>query len=656
MSTSLMYRREIDGLRAVAVVPVILFHAGFGVFSGGYVGVDVFFVISGYLITTILINELAQGNFSIAGFYERRARRILPALFIVMLACLPFAYMWMLPSQLKDFSGSIFAVVISLSNLFFLTKVGYFAPSAELQPLLHTWSLAIEEQYYFIFPLFLLIINRLKLSIVGFIVFGLVIISFIFSEWAWREDAERSFFFTISRFWEIGVGSLCAFLTISKAPRSNNLLSTVGLAMIVFSIFAYDANIPFPSVYALVPVIGTALIILFAAQGTWVARLLSMRVFVGIGLISFSAYLWHQPLFAFARLRSLTEPSEYLMAALAVAAVLLAWATWRFVEQPFRKSKNSLIGTRRGVFLVSGTIGALFISIGLSGHFGNGFEGRLKYISNSMVTQGSVKEALNQWEMSGYTQPINWTTDPLTGLKIFRGTGNRVVSLIGDSHAVQYRNAFDTFYGKPVLDDNTPSLIVVNDTNFPPAISSIPLRRLGKNGIVVLSYFWSYRYRSSSVNEFIRCCGNGQNGVVGSTRPTASDTEMDEYDRELSKFVSQVISHGMKVVFVLDNPFGEELNAQSLIEKNGFEVTAVRPFSGVSRSIALERTEPVRSRLLNIASKYEVEVIDPFDFLCTDGFCPAFGSDGRMLYKDYDHISEYTSGNRTSYIWSVLHK
>ena len=148
------YRREIDGLRAVAVLPVILFHAGFNVFSGGYVGVDVFFVISGYLITTILINELEEERFSIARFYERRARRILPALFVVMLACLPFAYMWMLPSQLKDFAQSLVAVVFFGSNILFWRESGYFAADAEIKPLLHTWSLVVEEQYYIVFPFF----------------------------------------------------------------------------------------------------------------------------------------------------------------------------------------------------------------------------------------------------------------------------------------------------------------------------------------------------------------------------------------------------------------------------------------------------------------------------------------------------------------------
>jgi hypothetical protein len=174
---------------------------------------------------------------------------------------------------------------------------------------------------------------------------------------------------TERKFLSSAAGSICAFLTVGRTLKSNNVLSAIGLAAIVVSIFAFDDNTPFPSVYALLPVVGTALIILFGRQGTWVANLLSMRAFVGIGLISYSAYLWHQPLFAFARLRSLTEPSDILMAVLAAAAVLLAWATWRWVEQPFRKRANPVLVTRGTVFAASGIVGGVFVALGLAGHF-----------------------------------------------------------------------------------------------------------------------------------------------------------------------------------------------------------------------------------------------------------------------------------------------
>jgi peptidoglycan/LPS O-acetylase OafA/YrhL len=374
------YRREIDGLRAVAVLPVIFFHAGFSVFSGGYIGVDVFFVISGYLITSILISELEQGKFSIARFYERRARRILPALFFVMLACLPFSWLFMNSIQMKDFAQSLVAVVFFGSNILFWLESGYFSADAELKPLLHTWSLAVEEQYYLLFPIFLLLAWRFGLNKVFWSVVVIAAISLLLSEWGWRNKPTANFYLAPTRAWELLAGSLCAFLTVGRTLKSNNVLSTVGLAAIVFAIFGFDENTPFPGVYALVPVFGTALIILFGKQGTWVAKLLSMPPFVGIGLISYSAYLWHQPLFAFARLRSVTEPSHVLMAVLAVAALLLAWGTWRWVEQPFRH-RGALIKSLRLVFALS-LVGALFfLSLGIWGHLANGFS--LEPIANN---------------------------------------------------------------------------------------------------------------------------------------------------------------------------------------------------------------------------------------------------------------------------------
>lgn len=382
----MIYRREVDGLRAVAVVPVILFHAGLTVFSGGYVGVDVFFVISGYLITSILISELEQGNFSIARFYERRARRILPALFFVMACCIPFAWMWMLPSELKDFSQSIVAVVFFASNILFWREEGYFAPAAELKPLLHTWSLAVEEQYYLLFPVFLLLAWRFGRNRVFWSICVIAAISLAASEWGWRNKPSANFYLAPTRAWELLIGSMCAFWLSGREQRTNDWLSLLGLALIVFTIFYYDDATPFPSVYALVPVLGTALIIVFGGTGTWTAKLLSTRAFVGIGLISYSAYLWHQPLFAFARIRSIYEPEQTLMLALAALSIVLAYFSWRYVEKPFRKGETSVLPTRRAVFVASGVVAAAYVVVGVLGHIGQGFERRfskdvLRYVA-----------------------------------------------------------------------------------------------------------------------------------------------------------------------------------------------------------------------------------------------------------------------------------
>ena len=230
------YRKEIDGLRAVAVMPVILFHAGFTVFAGGYVGVDIFFVISGYLITTIIVTELEQGQFSILRFYERRARRILPALFFVMLCSVPFAWMWMLSSALKDFAQSMVATVLFISNIHFWQQAGYFAPNVELMPLMHTWSLAIEEQYYLLFPLFLIALHKRTSFVLISTLTVLFVASLLLSEWGWRNKPEVNFYFTFSRFWELLAGSICAVLPYKKARKQQNALSAIGLLLIVFAI------------------------------------------------------------------------------------------------------------------------------------------------------------------------------------------------------------------------------------------------------------------------------------------------------------------------------------------------------------------------------------------------------------------------------------
>ena len=369
----MIYRAEIDGLRGLAVVPVILFHAGFELFSGGFVGVDVFFVISGYLITTMLIEDIENKSFSFVNFYERRARRLLPALFFVLIVCLPFVWTWMLPSQMKDFSESIFSVSVFLSNLYFMSQINYFAPSAELNPLLHTWSLSVEEQFYLFFPPLLLLLLKPSRRFALFGIFFLAAFSFTFSELAWRENQEKNFFFSLSRFWEIFAGSIAAFVVQKRGIQKNNLIAMLGLVAIVFSIFLYDKRTPFPSVYALVPVLGAVLFIIYAESETLAARIISTKPFLGIGLISYSAYLWHQPLFAFTRIKLLEQPSSALMAVLSLTSLVLAYLSWQFVEKPFRNRK-----------FLSGKIIFTFSSVGLCFFMALGILGYKEKISPSL--------------------------------------------------------------------------------------------------------------------------------------------------------------------------------------------------------------------------------------------------------------------------------
>lgn len=443
------YRSEIDGLRAVAVVPVILFHAGFGAFSGGYVGVDVFFVISGYLITIILLTEIESGTFSIARFYERRARRIVPALTVVMLACLPFAWLWMIPDQLREFGASLMAVVFFVSNFLFWSEEGsYFAAAAELKPLLHTWSLAVEEQYYLFAPLSLALLWRFGRRTLFWLVVASAVLGLLATEWGWRYAPRANFYLPQFRIWELLAGSICGFIATSHPPGAKNLphasngLSALGLGMILFAIFAFDENTPFPSLYALVPVGGAALVVLFAHKGTWVARLLSARALVGIGLISYSAYLWHQPLFAFARIRSLVEPAPELMMGLALLSMVLAYASWRFVEQPFRRRPLPLLASRRALFALCAGVGAGFVGFGLYAYLSAGVPSRLAGVEPGSYAERLLASTRGAGLRVDCTPvPPGENRAPLCAVFTPENPKLRIL-IIGDSHAGSLLRAF----------------------------------------------------------------------------------------------------------------------------------------------------------------------------------------------------------------------
>lgn len=339
----MVYRQEIDGLRALAVIPVILYHAGLDVFSGGFVGVDIFFVISGYLITSIILAEMESGVFTLSGFYERRMRRILPALFFVLLVSLPFAWFWLLPHEIKDFGRSIMAVALFSSNILFWKESGYFATDAEFIPLLHTWSLGVEEQFYVIFPLLIMLFWFAgKRNLV--ILFALVALSGLaLAEWGWRHFPEANFYLIPSRAWELMLGALTAFYLLYKpvpTGRVNQWASLLGMLLILGAIFGLDKTLPFPGLYALLPTLGSVLIILFAHSGTVVHRLLSFPLWVGIGLISYSAYLWHFPVFVFTRIRFTEEPGYWLIAGLLALIFGLAYMSWRFIEAPLRDKRR----------------------------------------------------------------------------------------------------------------------------------------------------------------------------------------------------------------------------------------------------------------------------------------------------------------------------
>ena len=329
------YRAEIDGLRALAVVPVIFFHAGFDLFSGGFVGVDVFFVISGYLITTILIADVKSNTFSIVRFYQRRARRILPALITVCLATIPFSYIYLDPVSFTDFGKSLISVSAFVSNVYFALSGGYFAEYVAAKPLLHTWSLSVEEQFYIVFPLIVLMCSRFRVLNLTAIISLLSLLSIISAILLVEVYPRIAFFGLPTRAWELGVGALLASLNRNDYASNTwfgNIIGLVGIATLVASYALLSADNLMPGIAAIPPVFGTALLII-APSTSITAKLLSNKILVSIGLISYSLYLWHQPVFSFGH-----KVSDSFIATLGliVVALLFSVISWKYIETPFR--------------------------------------------------------------------------------------------------------------------------------------------------------------------------------------------------------------------------------------------------------------------------------------------------------------------------------
>ena len=373
------YRPEIDGLRAVAVAAVVLYHMELGL-PGGFVGVDVFFVISGFLITGIIRRGLTNESFSLAEFWERRIRRIFPALFVMVVATLAVGFRLLIPTELVDLGKSSVAQALLLANAFYWKTSGYFQDPAEFKPLLHTWSLAVEEQFYLFFPLALCFLKRLSSKRLFALLAIVALISFTASVYGARYHHNFTFYLLPTRAWELLIGCMLAVLPwkCESSSLRDSAIATLGFLAIVFPIFLYDHKTPFPGLAAAPPVLGTAAII-FATANTpqvWLCRLLSLRPVVFIGLISYSLYLWHWPVVVYTKMHLGHLHWKSILFASAVSLALAA-LSWKFVETPLRR--NTYLKQRRYLFFttlaLSGTtvaVGILFVSTkGASWRFPN---------------------------------------------------------------------------------------------------------------------------------------------------------------------------------------------------------------------------------------------------------------------------------------------
>jgi peptidoglycan/LPS O-acetylase OafA/YrhL len=436
------YRPEIDGLRAIAVAAVVLYHAGFG-FPGGYVGVDVFFVISGYLITSLIVRDLESGRFSMAGFWQRRIRRILPAMAVVVVAVLMAGWFLMLPADYARLAESAFWQTLLASNVYFWLETGYFAPKAEEQPLLHTWSLAVEEQFYLVVPVVLALVftvrawrqRRVLLSALAFV----TIISFAWSVCGVSRYPSAAFYLLPTRAWELSLGSFVALLPTSSVPGPvvRNIAAVAGLAMIAASYFLYSKETPFPGWAAALPCAGTALVIWSTHAGAVAVRqFLSLRPAVFIGTISYSLYLWHWPLLAFATYLAFEPLSMMTRAGLVLLSVALAALSWRFVEQPFRRRTLLPRGTQ--MFPLLGGTSAVILFFAASVWQTGGAPWRLP----SNVLSQAV--AVDSPDFSFNPGPKDVEAGRLRRLGALREKDDVDVVVWGDSHAMVMAKAFDS--------------------------------------------------------------------------------------------------------------------------------------------------------------------------------------------------------------------
>jgi peptidoglycan/LPS O-acetylase OafA/YrhL len=407
------YRPEIDGLRALAILPVLFFHAGF--LKGGYIGVDIFFVISGYLITSLILKDLEKNEFSLINFYERRARRILPALYLVMLVSIYPAWELMFPNQLSEFGESLIATNIFASNFLFWSQIEYFSEASQTKPLLHTWSLSIEEQFYILFPVLLLICSKYFSKRLVPIIITLGFFSFIFaadlSSTRSPQLASINFYFPIGRAWELLAGALVAINIDEKNRKigsNDSLFAIIGFLLVVYSYFVFNSSslvfmnynsfLLHPGLYTVFPVIGTCLVILYSNKDNFIGKLLSIKYFVGIGLISYSLYLWHFTLFSFTKLYSVANLSDWTYLLLITLTFILSFFSWKFIETPFRN--KSLISTK--IFLGTSLIlFSLFLSLGYLFHTNDGYSDRFintifeRYLKAEKSTPPLRKECQN---------------------------------------------------------------------------------------------------------------------------------------------------------------------------------------------------------------------------------------------------------------------
>lgn len=660
----LKYRTDIDGLRAIAVLAVVGFHALPTRLTGGFVGVDIFFVISGYLISSIILQQVSVGRFSFLQFYSRRAKRIFPALIAVLVACYAFGWFQLLGDEFALLGKHMAAGAGFVSNLVLWSEAGYFDSAAEAKPLLHLWSLAVEEQFYLLWPFMIILAWRFRLKL-PLMIASVIILSFVVSLVSVHSDASAAFYSPLTRFWELSIGSLLAYAGTSLPSPSQgrrwaqlhavvsppataagslwlqNMMSVLGMVLLVAAITCLSNALLFPGWWALPPTLGAFLIIAAGPQAWPNRRILSNRVLVWFGLISYPLYLWHWPLLSFARLIEGEKPGLQVRLGAVALSVALAWLTYRLIERPIRFGKSHR-AMAMGLF-------AALLAIGLIGwitFLRDGFEARAMSRLGAPVTQSLLLDAKIRARY-----PVG-SCDKVAGLvgraKNVCGSFNMdapgpLLVVWGDSHSdawapVVFKIAADRL--RPVIILNHPGcapLLQVRRTDgignaamcseFGLAEDIVASLRNLRPGNVLLIARWSlYSHgnikggRLQSNTHFLTSSAEGRATVETSRQALGAQIPLTV--RALSELTPSVM------VFKSVPTLHENIRYGYIRHRDRFEPSLEEH----------RRLEAVNDNVLDqVALMPGVRVLDPARLFCNIG-CKAV-SDGTLLYVDDNHLS-----------------
>lgn len=629
------YRPEIDGLRAVAVLSVILFHAGFAAFRGGFFGVDIFFVISGYLITSNLIAEKRAGRFSFIAFYERRMRRILPALICVLLFCVPLIWIMAVPSELYRFSKAYMAIAVFGSNIFFKTNTNYFSSEGDLDPLIHTWSLGVEEQFYLVFPLLFIGVWKAGRGKLILWIGTLALLSYALQLWwSGRNDFLASFYLTPSRAWQLLIGSLGAFAPVIRSKGWSEIASGVAILSLARAILFYSGGESSLVFLSVIPTMAT--LALLVSGPNRVNTILSQRWLVGIGLISYSTYLWHQPVFAFSRMYALNPLTKEFLSGLVFLTLILGYITWRFVEVPFRKS--SFISSKK--FLTAAVCGTVLVgALGLTGYLNEAFIYRFEHRELLMLASPDVMSAKCHERLGIETLR--------TGQTCVLGDRSKPVSvaLIGDSHAGSLSTALEEFAARSsfsftIMTDGwcVPFLGVSNPSNpkcrefIDEALAMVA--RAPSIETVILYAEWSaytegFRFGSVPVAYF---------DSQSTEKTVAKNPEV--FARGLARTVAYLRDHRKNVLLIGPVPEHPIRVRDTLARASKLSRTSIRLEATTGAQFA-RRNQFVNNELRR--PRDGVAVLDVETLFCTtpEVSCALVDDNGMPLYSDGNHLTLY---------------